>query len=268
MEDETVNLLDNDRVHLLGFEKPELNGSTEQLEINGVDGILPSVTTYGPYELTLNFRYVGVDPIDVDIFCFNLEQKIQKETPYYLSFSEMPGLKYAVLPSPKVSPSPFAIRYVDFEITFTVYKGYAESLMSTDNLELNSDFWQFGNNIVTNEDLQYTHHKTKFDIYNASPITVTPINRHNLIITMNIQAPNGFKLKNKKTGDVFEYKKALKKSDTLVLNGVYPYKNKKRCGKDTNWEFITLASGYNAFEVIGDGVEVEEIGFSFNFVYR
>src|SRR5690606_35077712 len=120
---------------------------------------------------------------------------------------------------------------------------------------LSSDYWQFGNGLVADDNISYTHTKRKFQIFNGSSDTVTPIHRHHLIIKMNVKAPNGFTLYNKTTGDKFEYKKAIKNTDTITLNGVYPFKNKKRCGIDTNWEYITLAPGYNDFEVLGDGVE-------------
>lgn len=268
MENETVNLLENDRFDFLGFDKPEVNGKTEYKEFNAIDGALPSVTTFGPFELTLKFRYTGLDSIDLELFCFELEQKIQKDKPYYLIFSKMPGLKFAVLPTPKVNPSPFAIRFSDIEITFTVFKGCSESLMTTDEFSLNSDHWQFGNGLITDPNIKYKHHKRYFQIYNGSSFKVNPIHRHQLIITMNINAPNGFTLHNKTTGDKFLYKKKVRDTDTLVLNGVYPFKNKQHCGIDTNHEYITLAEGYNDFEVLGDGVEVKEIKFTFNFVYR
>ena len=51
--------------------------------------------------------------------------------------------------------------------------------------------------------------------------------RHKLIVKLSAEAPNGFKIRNKTTKDVFEYKKKLKKSQDFVLNGVYPYVNKK-----------------------------------------
>ena len=190
-----------------------------------------------------------------------------KRTPYFINHSDMPGIKYAVY-CEENAITDIAHKYGEFEITFVVFKGYSESLMTTDNFSLNSDYWQFGNGLVTDPNIKYVHTKRKFQIYNGSTDTVTPIHRHQIITTMNINAPNGFTLHNKTTGDKFTYKKKIRNNDTVVLNGVYPFKNKKHCGIDTNHEYITLAEGYNDFEVLGDGVEVKEIKFTFNFVYR
>ena len=200
-----------------------------------------------------------------------MKQKLRgmlfKRTPYFINHSDMPGIKYAVY-CEENAITDIAHKYGEFEITFVVFKGYSESLMTTDNFSLNSDYWQFGNGLVTDPNIKYVHTKRKFQIYNGSTDTVTPIHRHQIITTMNINAPNGFTLHNKSTGDKFTYKKKIRDTDTLVLNGVYPFKNKKHCGIDTNHEYITLAEGYNDFEVLGDGVEVKEIKFTFNFVYR
>ena len=200
-----------------------------------------------------------------------MKQKLRgmlfKRTPYFINHSDMPGIKYAVY-CEENAITDIAHKYGEFEITFVVFKGYSESLMTTDNFSLNSDYWQFGNGLVTDPNIEYVHTKRKFQIYNGSTDTVTPIHRHQIITTMNINAPNGFTLHNKTTGDKFTYKKKIRDTDTVVLNGVYPFKNKQHCGIDTNHEYITLAEGYNDFEVLGDGVEVKEIKFTFNFVYR
>lgn len=266
----TVNLLENDRFEFLGVDKHEVNGITELSERKGMDGGIPTKSTFGPFELKLHFRYNGIDSIDLDLFCFELEQKIQRRDPYYVRHSKMPGLKYAVLGTPKVSPSNFAIRYSDIEIAFTVYKGYCESYLSTDEMSLsNQTDWQFGNNMIAfNESDNYHHRTKKFRIYNGSIDTIDPTLDHTLNITIHTNAPNGFKLRNRKTGDVFEYYGALLYTDTFMLKGVYPVVNGKRVGADTNNSWITLDEGFNDFIVTGEGITDFDITFSFSFIYR
>lgn len=236
-------------------------------EIQGVDGVLMSPTSFGPFNLVLNFFYRGSDVFDYKSVQKRLRGMLHRRTPFYITHSDNPGMKYAVY-CEENAITDMGSQSGAFSITFVVFKGYSESLMTTDEFDLSSDYWQFGNGLVADDDISYTHTKRKFQIFNGSSDTVTPIHRHHLIITMNVKAPNGFTLHNKTTGDKFEYKKAIKNTDTITLNGVYPFKNKKRCGIDTNWEYITLAPGYNDFEVLGDGVETKEIKFTFNYVYR
>lgn len=240
---------------------------TNNTTINGVDGELPNAISFAPFNLTVRFGIDGLDQASVDIAEQKLRAIFNRRKHYYLTHSQMPGIKYLV-GNPDITPEIKDYSAIELEMSFPVVKGYSESLMNTDEFSLNSDYWQFGNGLVTDEDISYVHTKRKFKIFNGSSNAVTPIHRHNIITTMNVKAPNGFTLYNKTTGDKFEYKKALKDTDTITLNGVYSFKNKKRCGVDTSWEYITLAPGYNEFEVLGDGVEVKEIKFTFNFVYR
>ena len=266
-EKENQYITDIEGLRFLDYEEEGVENRVNATEIQSVDGVLLSPSTFGPYNLKLRFFYRGADVTDYKLVKQKLRGMLFKRTPYFINHSDMPGIKYAVY-CEENAITDIAHKYGEFEITFVVFKGYSESLMTTDNFSLNSDYWQFGNGLVTDPNIKYVHTKRKFQIYNGSTDTVTPIHRHQLITTMNINAPNGFTLHNKTTGDKFTYKKKIRNNDTVVLNGVYPFKNKKHCGIDTNHEYITLAEGYNDFEVLGDGVEVKEIKFTFNFVYR
>ena len=266
-EKENQYITDIEGLRFLDYEEEGVDNRVNATEIQSVDGVLLSPSTFGPYNLKLRFFYRGADVTDYKLVKQKLRGMLFKRTPYFINHSDMPGIKYAVY-CEENAITDIAHKYGEFEITFVVFKGYSESLMTTDNFSLNSDYWQFGNGLVTDPNIKYVHTKRKFQIYNGSTDTVTPIHRHQLITTMNINAPNGFTLHNKTTGDKFTYKKKIRDTDTVVLNGVYPFKNKKHCGIDTNHEYITLAEGYNDFEVLGDGVEVKEIKFTFNFVYR
>lgn len=256
-----------ERLRFLKAEEEGVESIVNSTEIKGIDGVMLSPSSFGPFNLILSFFYRGTDVFDYKLVQNKLRSMLHRRTPFYITHSNMPGKKYAVYCTENAITN-MGYQNGTFEITFVVFKGYSESLMTTDNFSLNSDYWQFGNGLVTDPNIKYVHTKRKFQIYNGSTDTVTPIHRHQLITTMNINAPNGFTLHNKTTGDKFTYKKKIRDTDTLVLNGVYPFKNKQHCGIDTNHEYITLAEGYNDFEVLGDGVEVKEIKFTFNFVYR
>ena len=266
-EKENQYITDIEGLRFLDYEEEGVENRVNATEIQSVDGVLLSPSTFGPFNLKLRFFYRGADVTDYKLVKQKLRGMLFKRTPYFINHSDMPGIKYAVY-CEENAITDIAHKYGEFEITFVVFKGYSESLMTTDNFSLNSDYWQFGNGLITDPNIKYVHTKRKFQIYNGSTDTVTPIHRHQIITTMNINAPNGFTLHNKTTGDKFTYKKKIRNNDTVVLNGVYPFKNKQHCGIDTNHEYITLAEGYNDFEVLGDGVEVKEIKFTFNFVYR
>lgn len=244
---------------------------SNNVKMQGVDGELPGIINYDPFNLTIYLGFDGYDIEDVDL----AEQKIRglfnTRTRYYVVHSQMPGKKYAVDP-PDIGPPEFLdATALTFEITFTVYKGYAESLYDTDQFSLMSDNWQFESGLLPDNEITYTHKRSNFEIFNGSSDTINPRMRHKLKIYMQLTANNGFRLVNKTTGDIFQYKQAIDINTPLVLEGGYPYLivNDKysRCGRSTNHGIITLAPGYNKFEIWGNAADVN-IKFIFPFIYR
>ncbi|RXY89704.1 phage tail protein [Salmonella sp. 3DZ2-4SM] len=244
---------------------------SNNVKMQGVDGELPGIINYDPFNLTIYLGFDGYDIEDVDL----AEQKIRglfnTRTRYYVVHSQMPGKKYAVDP-PDIGPPEFLdATALTFEITFTVYKGYAESLYDTDQFSLMSDNWQFESGLLPDNEITYTHKRSDFKIFNGSSDTINPRMRHKLKIYMQLNANNGFRLVNKTTGDIFQYKQAIDINTPLVIEGGYPYLivNDKysRCGRSTNHGIITLAPGYNKFEIWGNADDVN-IKFIFPFIYR
>lgn len=254
--------------YFLESEITSVETKTTEREIDGIDGVLIGDNTFNPFELVLKFYYEGTDNNDLLLFAEKIKKIIHARTAMYVVHSQIPGRKYA-FNSAKIDDFE-AITSSDatFTITFNCFKGHSESLFSTDRLDLMSEHWDFFNGLTVDEDIKYSHSTNDFKIYNGSSDTITPTQRHYMKIKMNIDAPNGFILKNSTNGTEFEYTKSIKAKDKLVLNGVHPFLNGKNCGIDTNWEFISLSPGMNDFKVIGDGVRVQEISFSFNFIYR
>ena len=157
---------------------------------------------------------------------------------------------------------------VKFELTFSVYKGYSESLKSTDKFSLSSGDWQFEEGLIFDDNIKYNHSTSSFKIFNGSDDTINPILRHKFRLDINIDAPNGFTITNKTTGDVFEYTKPIKSNKTLSIQGVHPILNNKRVGIDTNFNFLTLDPGYNDIEIAGSNLGKTNTKWVFPFIYR
>ena len=64
---------------------------------------------------------------------------------------------------------------VKFELTFSVYKGYSESLYATDNFSLSNGKWQFESGLVVDDSIKYNHTTSGFKIYNGSDDVINPI---------------------------------------------------------------------------------------------
>lgn len=250
------------------WEIPSVSTSNDDLEISGRDGVIPGAINFAPFSLVLNFYYEGNDMEDLNLFSQTMKSIVHNREPYYIAHSDMPDYKYAVN---KAEIEWEVINHGDstFKVTFNCYKGYAESLYSTDDYNLmSSNFWQYENGLISDTDIKYTHTTNNFKIYNASSDKINPLLDHNLDIYMTVVAPNGFKMKNKTNKTEFNYLGKMKKEGTILLNKTYPYINKKRIGKDTDKGYLILDKGINDISITGDGLEIKKIKFDFNFIYR
>lgn len=269
--EETVDLSKIDGFEFIQYEKYEVQGNNEVLEVKGTDGVLPTLTTFEQFPINLKFRYTGVDSLNVDLFLQHLDSIMFTRKPYYLVHSITPNKKYAVLPIPKITYEYKTLRHYDINIEFTCYKGYSESLYETDQFSLMSSKWQFESGLLPDETISYHHYRSNFQILNGSNDTINPRMRHKLKIYIRCNTNKGFRLINRTTGDVFEYKSNLSKNDRLLIDGAYPWllrdTENKRCGRLTNHGIITLAPGYNKFEIWGDVSNID-IKFVFPFIYR
>ena len=265
--DKTINLTDFDNFIYLDFVENDVQMNTNTTEINGVDGVLTGASTFAPFELELRFIFSGVDIHDYHLFKHKLRQIIYQREPYYVWHSDMPGKKYAVLPNATEIEDIYS-RNGEISITFSVFKGYSESLKDTDKFSLSSGDWQFEGGLLSDDEIKYKHDTTSFKIYNGSSDTINPLLRHRFKLIVNIDAPKGFKITNKTTNDTFEYKKAIKSNQTLTINGVHPFINNNRVGIDTNWQWLTLNEGFNDIEITGENISKVSTQWIFPFIYR
>ncbi|MVK33705.1 phage tail family protein [Staphylococcus aureus] len=239
----------------------------DNLTVKGVDGELPSVATFAPFNLVIKFGLDGIDEQDINLIEMKIRRLFFKRNPYYIVTSDNPGIKYEV-GNPDINPDYTDFSSARFEMTFSVFKGYSESLKDTSQFSLSSGDWQFEAGVLSDNEIKYKHTTTSFKIYNGSTDTINPLLRHKLKVLINLNAPKGFKIKNTTTGDVFEYKKAIKSNQCFTLDGVHPFINNKRVGIDTNWQWITLDAGFNDIEIIGENISNVQTQWVFPFIYR
>lgn len=263
-----IDLTTNPRLKFLDFSEEDVSRNGNQIEMEGSDGVLTGPMNFGPFNLILRFSYLGKDHKEYLLIKEKLRQTFNRRDPYYVWHSEMPGKKYAVIPEAQQVEDK-TDRFGEFEFSFSVYKGYSESLKDTSEFKWGDDAWQFEQGVMSDQEIKYNHDIRYFKIYNGSNDTINPLLRHKLNINLTLKAPNGFELVNLTTDEVFEYKKALKKKTTINIVGVHPYIDNERVGKDTNYDFITLAPGYNEILIRGKGVpDNPQSEFIFNFIYR
>lgn len=266
-DDFNINLTDIPSLKFLDFNEDNIEVKANTTEVNGTDGVILGPTTFGPFSLILNFSFKGTDVRDLILMKQKLRGLLFRRDPYYVWHSDLPGKKYAVYCSENANEG-LTNKFATFAVTFVVFKGYSESLKETDQFSLSSGDWQFEAGVLSDDEIKYKHTTTSFKIYNGSTDTINPLLRHKLKVLINLNAPKGFKIKNTTTGDVFEYKKAIKSNQQLTLDGVYPFINNKRVGIDTNWQWLTLDEGFNDIEIIGKNISNVQTQWVFPFIYR
>lgn len=275
-DDINIKLTDIPNLKFLDFIEEGVEVKANTVEMNGTDGVLVGPNSFGPFNLILNFSFKGHDTTDLRLIKQKLRGLLFRREPYYVWHSDLPGKKYAVYCTEDGNES-LTNSFATFTVTFVVFKGYSESLKETDQFSLSSGDWQFEGGVLADDDIKYKHNTTSFKIYNGSSDVINPLLRHKFKLLINIDAPKGFKIKNKSTSkklndgtetDVFEYKKGIKKSQQLVINGVHPFIDNKRVGIDTNWQWLTLDKGFNEIEITGENISNVSTQWIFPFIYR
>lgn len=237
-------------------------------QFNGIDGEKPGAISFAPFNLVVRFGIDGRDVTDKRLAEEQLKSLLNIKERYYINTSFMPGIKYAV-ESPVITPEILDFSASTYEVTFTVFKGYSESMYDTSHIRVNDDTWQFESGIqINDESLKYKHNTSGFKIFNGSADKIDPLLDHNLAIYINIDAPNGFILWNRTTDERFVYDGAVNSTQAFTIKGVHPLLDGKRVGHNSNWQWITLEKGYNDFQFLGDGISNINIEFVFNFIYR
>ncbi|ASN70519.1 putative tail protein [uncultured Caudovirales phage] len=262
-----VKLTDTPNLLFLDHIEEDVEVKANTTEINGTDGVLMGPTTFGPFNLVLNFSFKGLDTKDLKLYKQKLRNTLYKREPYYVWHSDAPGKKYAVYCDSNDNED-LTNSFATFKVTFVVFKGYSESLKDTSQFSLSSGNWQFEGGVLADDNIKYKHNTTSFKIYNGSSDVINPLLRHKFKLLINIDAPKGFKITNKTTGDVFEYKKSIKSNQRLTINGVHPFINNNRVGIDTNWQWLTLNEGFNDIEITGENISKVSTQWIFPFIYR
>lgn len=253
-------------IKLLDAKEENAETTFDSVDIKGLDGVLPGLVTFNPFKLILRFSYRGVDHKDLELFKTKIRGVFYKRAPFYIEHSELPGKKYAVV-SDSSSPEDLTHYMSVFEVSFIIYKGFSESVNTTDEEFNFESSWMFENGLPLNFDPKYHHNTNQFTIWNGSTDTIDPRMKHELKVFLNLDADGGFEIVNYTTGDSFKYNKSIDRNTDFVLDSVYAYRDMNRVGIDTNRGILTLAPGKNEIRIKGDVSNINVV-FKFPFIYR
>lgn len=185
---------------------------------------------------------------------------------FYISERYEKGKRYKVTTLQSYIPERLNQRIAQARFTLELVDlPFAESIgTSMYPRTFDSGFWQVGQGLKV-EDLKYAHDTNTFSIYNAGNVTVDPVDGMMLEITYQ-GASDGLEIKNITTGETWLYNGESGENDTIFFDGIQPLKNDLNIFRDTNRRIITLAPGWNDFELSGTIAEFL-ISFNFRFYY-
>lgn len=175
-------------------------------------------------------------------------------------------VKYVYAGNFTVAPTQDRSNYALITIPFDNPSGLKYSLgYSDDVMDYDSGLWQMGMNLPMNQSLQYEYNATRsFQIYNASDITVDPIQHHDLQVIVK-NTTGQVRIENTTTGNYVAYNGTLTTTDQLVWDGVNLYLNGQLANNSTDFTYLTLVPGYNDIKIISTADL--DIDFHFRFIY-
>src|SRR5699024_8540531 len=146
-------------------------------------------------------------------------------------------------------------------LEFTARGNYVKFMIQrVPNAILNpEDVTVYGTSIVPR--LYRLNRVNNFSIWNAGNVTVEP---ETMYLKITVTGTLGkLEIRNKTTGDFFKVNAAF--SRTLIIDGMSTQLKGTNVFRDTNRRYISLASGANQFEVIGQYTDIE---FDFRYYYK
>jgi hypothetical protein len=248
------------RSFVIGTPRPEI--TTEKLE--NYHGQVRLGKTWGARQLTAQCSFFAADAQDTVLLRNELFRTLMNLDEFYIVVDAEQGKRWRTEVAGEFTPSKTGA-YGEFTIDFVCHSVYAESIGTTlDPKTFDAELWQIGEGLTLDE-TAYTHSTTTFQIYAAeNGMTIDP---RNIPLTITYKgASTNLEIKNTTTGDTWQYIGTTVAADTLKIDGVRSLKNNVSVFGDTNRQLITLAPGWNSFELTGTSGSFN-ITFDFRFYY-
>lgn len=191
----------------------------------------------------------------------------------YVSESHQPAKRYLVAIDEPFIPERIPNNQTVAEITVPCIKlglPFAESIVTSSYIDKNSlkynDIKPLAYGLgYSNHENEYIYSNTfeSFRIFNPGTAAVE-LFEQDLRIEITNASDSNFKMTNLTTGDLFEVKVPVKRSDRIEIKGAKITINYANGLRKTNRGFISLAPGWNYFELSSNA----KTNFDFRFYYK
>jgi predicted phage tail component-like protein len=232
---------------------PSLSHLTETIE--GRDGDIFLGSSYQNRFITAEMLYKSEDVEDYLRLKSEFHRLFATKEAFYITFKREPLKRWKVRLNSPFEVEKFNSFTGTFTLEFVTDTPFSESVDST----LDMVIPQFSGS----KPQQYTHSTSSFEILNDGDVSIDP-----RILPLVIQyrgASTNLNIENLTTGDVWTYTGSTLVTGSLKLNGVQSFRGStESIFKNTNRKLITLAPGWNEFQLTGAS-GAYEISFDFRF---
>lgn len=239
--------------------RPKHNTDT----VDGRHGVIKTGTTLEGRTVETMLVIEGKDYKDFDLFRDELFKIFNPLEDFYIIRDIQPHKRMKVSISSEYDLEYVWLELGELELEFEIESVFLESIGTTlDPLTFDAEKWQTGQGLIT-ENPVYVHQSPTFRIYNAGDVPVDP---RQMPLKIELKgASTNLKITNRTTGDTWQHNGSSSANDTITLDGIRSLKNGTSIFGSTNKKLITIAPGWNDFEITG--VSNFLITFDFRFYY-
>ncbi|MDX5483654.1 phage tail family protein [Bacillus pumilus] len=193
-----------------------------------------------------------------------LTRELVREEPYYISCSFSPGIRYLVTCDDEIEiEKDDGKNYKEVDVEFTASLGLGETVFNTEKpLNLSGEYFYLGMNLPSQDDLKYRFTSKTFKVYNASDVTIDPID-FDYSVTMYLTGKD-VKIRNDATKEALTISGSVSKKQKIIITRQYVTIDGKMA--DTSGRFPSLRPGFNPFEI--EGASSIDIRFVLRFYYK
>lgn len=230
------------------------NYYTEKIE--GRNGPVRISKDYNERRMTAVCTLFGIDHEDyLSLFEDRLQDALFPDDPFYIIVDSNTSRRWVAEVANEWTPDRIGSSS-EFQIDFVAFYPFAESILTT----ADPSFYAAQLSSEGSREIKYKHSTTTFEILNDGRIEIDP-REQPLVITFTGPSTNLI-IRNLTTGDEWGYTGTSNPGDDIVLDGIRATKNGLSIFGDTNRKLISIAKGWNSFELIGT-TGAFEIAFDF-----
>lgn len=264
-QDGTIYDLDKMGFRVKKFDPPTTAYNYTYQQIGNYGATLTNVQTQ-QLVIPLVINVLAIDSNDLFLQRMKLNRLLQSHEPFYVYDVAAKDIRWKVYAeTATVSRDNSFWRASNVRINLDCPTGYAESSFTTQEFDRAS-----GKGIglkmgLFSHDWKYTFtNQNDFTFYNAGIIPLTA-DEHPVTIYFSGDAPNGFTITNKTSGQALKITKSVSTKDNVVITGIVPTINDEQLYMAGDHNYLDFYTGENQIHI--DGASNFTVKFDTRFYY-